>query len=420
MSKILLAKQRVFDVFSRSSNLSKKEEALPKVALLSNNKMKLFASSLGHVSLWDGLLPIFSSSFEKKTLERGLRAVVKTENGIFSPMPLVPIPKGFRGEYSFSHTVSDVTYTADFSGKGKSFSVSAVFSLSPISSLLQIFTTVKGNIGEALAALSFSPVLKKESSKDSWLFFDRYDSAGRYLIRERHDKNARCEALYFGISRGADRFLSLTAEGKDISKRVRCVFPVTESACVSLAVAKEEEELFYLLQKENDIFLARRSWESLAKMQISFSGFGEKAARSEEKLLCALIFGTHRFSLEKQRSLQGVLSGVLGGLSQANPTVAFSIVSFDERTKECLIQMIALFRYLCIRGFSFDLVFLCENEDVRAETAHFFEENGYDFFVFYAGGIFLLERGAVGERVYRALRETAVSVQSSKEDIFFE
>ena len=39
------------------------------VAMISNHKMRAVCSSLGHISLYDGLLPVITSDFDKKIKE---------------------------------------------------------------------------------------------------------------------------------------------------------------------------------------------------------------------------------------------------------------------------------------------------------------------------------------------------------------
>ena len=128
------------------------------VAMISNHKMRAVCSFLGHISLYDGLLPVITSDFDKKIKEGEWMLTALTPFGTFSPFSIFCVPRGFRGRYEFEKTETEVRYAAHFFGKGRSFSLSVRLLLAPASSLFIAECEVSGDVTVADFSLSFSPL----------------------------------------------------------------------------------------------------------------------------------------------------------------------------------------------------------------------------------------------------------------------
>ena len=364
------------------------------VAMISNHKMRAVCSSLGHVSLYDGLLPVITSDFDKKIKEGEWMLTALTPLGIFSPFPIYGTQKGFRGRYEFEKKETEIRYTANFSGKGKYFSLTARFFLSPVDSLFITKCDISGDVTEADFSLSFSPSLVK-TPRAAYCFFDCRDEKERFFFRERRARNGAGTPLYFGscahgvgtlpIRFGAARNgVCIRREG-------------ARHASFSMGIARDIDDLKALLsQEDGDIFVFSK-WQSVLSVRDAVSEY-HGCTVTEEMLLSRIMMGKKRFHRDSLYRLDIPVEG---------PLVLGEAYAADGKTLVLLREWVSLYLYMAIRGVPFTLLILCRYRDVREKIFSALCEMRGESLAFYAGGIFVRDASSFDARMLGEIRARA-------------
>lgn len=364
------------------------------VAMLSNHKMRAVCSSLGHVSLYDGLLPVITSDFDKKIKEGEWMLTALTPLGTFSPFSVFGVPRGFRCRYEFEKTETEVRYAAHFSGKGRSFSLFVRLFLAPASSLFIAECEASGDVTVADFSLSFSPRLMK-TPRGAFCFFDCRDEKERFFFRERRVRNGVGEPLYFGIcahGAGAIPIRFGAARERACVRREGA-----KKASFAIGLAHDIDDLKALLLLENGDLFAFSRWQGVLAGRDAVSEY-RGCMVTEEMLLL-------RFMMGKKRHCHD--GGVLGGLPMEGPLVLCEVYTVDEKTLSVLREWISLYIYMTIRGASFTLLILCWRAEAREKLSLALRDMGCETLSFYAGGIFVKEASSFQERKLSAIRARA-------------
>ena len=364
------------------------------VAMISNHKMRAVCSSLGHVSLYDGLLPVITSDFDKKIKEGEWLLTALTPLGTFSPFSIFGAPRGFRGRYEFEKMETEVRYAAHFSGKGKAFSLSARLLLAPASSLFIAECEVSGDVSEAAFSLSFSPRLMK-TPRGAFCFFDCRDEKERFFFRERRAKNGAGEPLYFGACAHGVGVLPIrfgaAREGACIRREG------AKKASFAIGIARDIDDLKALLLWENDELFDFSRWQGVLAGRDAVSEY-RGCTITEEKLLPRIMMGKRRHHRDAE---------YLWGVPMEEALVLGEVHAVDEKTLVFLREWISLYIYMTIRGAPFTLLILCWHAEAREKLIFALRDMGCEALSFYAGGIFVKEAPSFHEKMIDALRARA-------------
>ena len=74
----------------------------PDMAMVTNHKTKIFASSSGHIAVENGESVIVRSAYDLYSLGDGLRIYVSIDGTVFPTVPLMREAEGFSSQFSFT------------------------------------------------------------------------------------------------------------------------------------------------------------------------------------------------------------------------------------------------------------------------------------------------------------------------------
>lgn len=420
----------------------------PEIALLSNNKTKVIASSSGHVELADGSDLICTSDFDRYSLGGGLRVYAVIDGETFSAVPLSVEPEGFHAEFSYKIRSDSVEYSSQHTAGKRKYDFSVRFSVYPDREVYEISCRIGGNFRRAHAFLYFQPIADKRNHFEAHKSFSNlfiesdYDSDEEVLLFCRRPRNDKKAAKLIGVAAVPaaggdffdtmrDRILPLAASEKDYAalasgtrrnSKGAVIVPACavksgpispRRGCASFYIgySTEEDELLYVLSKCRMTETAgemRYAMGDILNLQYSSAGLRRTASALERFVLRGMYFGMSRADtadasidfIDKNSFWRYSISG-------ENNIVLAILNSDNEEQRGRLFDLIRLFKYMCIRGVRYDFVILyTENDHYHTPCRHTIESMirraGCENFVSWTGGIYLIaadtltaaERGA--------------------------
>lgn len=382
-----------------------RESLTPHAVMLSNNKMRAVFSSLGHLALYDGLLPVVLSDFCLRTKDTGLCVTAETVHGVFSPFSVCDVPRGFRARYEFEKTEMQVRYTAHFTGKRTCFSLTVRFYLAPRESLFSVECSISGDIKTAVFSLSFSPVLKK-TPRSAYRFYDSADEKERFFFRERIAEKGKGEPFYFGaLVRGMGEMPIRFGTARE---RTRLRTERVSDGIFSLGVSRDIDDLLALLRRGRQGFSSYFGWEAILALQAAVSGFAGGAV-TEEMLLTRMTLGQGRLAGTKSASARFDRALLRTVVPSEGPLILGIVTSADDKAIFRLRELSSLFLYMCIRGVPFGFLLLCRGDAVRRQIASALDEMGCAAFSFYAGGLYAVDTESLDPETLAAVKRCSVA-----------
>ena len=410
----------------------------PEMALLSNNKTKIFLSSSGHMEIVNGRELFCLSDFDRFSLKGGLQIYVNVDGTVFPTVLLGNEPSGYEGTFSFYPFGDKAEYRSRHTNGTHSYEIRLTVSVFPDAEITEFCCAVSGEYGEAFAVLYFEPImtdrrsyLSHKSFSDLFLESEYHDEEGVLLYRRRprSDKKA---AKYLGASvfpnRESDHFetmrdrcFPLFPNGHDYSALAQSErhFSDFEGAVILpacalrsdtvrkgrisflLGSAADADDLLYLLSRERLHGTHKRRKQAmgaLLHLQYSSAGLASDISALEQYLLRRMTFSSP-ISFQAEAAIDKN-SFWRFGISGENKLVTAELHSGDEDELSRLYELFRLFKYLCIRGLRYDFIVFYRERDAYAMTERqkitdLIRAAGCENFVSFACGIYPLESTAL-------------------------
>ena len=432
------AEEALFSHPAQTSNLLDLQ-----TALLSNNKTKIFCSSLGHIECINGREALFVSDFGRYSLGSGFRMYVNIDGTVFPTVPLGEVPSGFTSEFSFLPDSDIVEYHSKYRAKesGAAYELRLRISVFPDAELSEISCRVSGSYKSFFAVLYFEPILTEKRAylahkSFSDLFLEsEYVEDEDALLFKRRLRDDRTDTKYFGVTVAQEGCFSFECmrdacfpllptekDYADLAKTDR-VFSDSRGALVLPACAvrsapvgfgkqisfymgesRDADDLLYQMQKcrsKGERKQRERRMGALLHLQYTSAGLRAPASAFERFLVGNMIFGTESgkipagFALDRRDLWKYSVSG-------DNPIVLATFRDGGEEELDRLYTLIGLFKYLCIRGVRYDFVILFSEENAYAQTVrkrihHLIGRSGCENFISWYCGIYPLDRNTMTE-----------------------
>ena len=412
-------------------------------ALLSNNKTKIFFSSVGHMECLSGREAIFVSDFGRYSLGAGFRMYVNIDGTVFPTVPLGEAPCGFSSEFSFLPESDIVEYRSRHRSKdgGVAYDIRLRISVFPDAEFSEISCKVSGNYKSFFAVLYFEPILTEKRAylahkSFSDLFLEsEYVEDEDVLLFKRRSRDDRTDTKYFGVTvvqEGRFSFecmrdacfplMPTEKDYADLAKTDR-IFSDSRGALILPACAvrsaavgfgkqisfymgesRDADDLLYQMQKcrfKGDRKQRARRTGALLHLQYTSAGLRAPAAAFERFLIGNMIF-----DLKTEKNPPGFVPDRNDlwkySVSGDNPIVLAKFCDGGEEEFDRLYTLIGLFKYLCIRGVRYDFVIFFSEENAYAQTVrkkilHLIRRSGCENFISWYCGIYPLERNAMSE-----------------------
>lgn len=385
--------------FQEDKNISDEgcDILLPESAMLSNNKLRVMASSSGHIALYDGNDVIFASDFERFSLGRGLRFYIVADGEILPLVPLEKYSSKTASSFEFISERGKICYRAEHTVNRKKAVTELNIRLSGEREMAEFSVGIHGDFRSAYAFVYGEPIMSEEraflSHKSfSNLFLEsRYEADEEILIFSRRSKIRGTAENYLGIkafpeiSGGAfdtkrDRILPLLYGTQEISRLAKKVLSRSSGAMIipslamrtaaastksefgfALVCAETEDEVKYLLSGGKKFF-SGKMFSRIEQLQRGAAKIGPQALKTEKALLNYFLFG----SFGKKNALRICGSRDIfwkRGISGENKMLILRFKEYDKVEFSRLWLYLSVFRYMCIKGYRFDLLIFYKEKD---------------------------------------------------------
>ena len=366
----------------------------PDVAMLSNNKLRLIASSSGHVAVYNGENALFLSEFERFSLGGGLRFYLWADGAVYPLVPMGARQEDAKSTFSFEYGDEKIVYSSRHERGESALAASLVLRVSPDREMFFAELRVSGEYKNAHFFVYGEPILQSEKSflshkSFSALFMESKYSAGEEsLLFARRTKLGTEEKSFLGVRAyppvygGAydtkrDKILPLVYGESELAKLASAVMQKSEGAMIvpalamqtyrtgakgfcsfCFAAAKSEEEALFLLCEKG---ASHGGFANVCKLQYGASGLSQKHAFLKSRLLRSFFFGAGRAVSARARYARDIFWR--HGISGENHAVAAVFQSDAEGAEASLCLLIRIFKYMCICGERFDLIVIYDESD---------------------------------------------------------
>lgn len=429
----------------------------PSVAMVSNNKTRIVASSSGHIAVYNGENVIFYSGFEKFSLDSGLCFYLVADSGVYALVPLGHTCNNVESTFDFKYTEESISYISHH--KNGNAEIEAILTLSVFGDreMLSAECKIKGDFKKACLFVYGEPVM--DAGKNflahksfSGLFMESdYAEDEDILIFKRRSKNGAETKNFFGI-KGYPAFyggafdtvrsavLPLAYGDEEISELSCKSFSNTHGAMLApmlsmktynigsrgtcgfvFAFAPSEENVLYMLSEKN-AFSSKRFAE-LSSLRYGVSGMGQKAAMLKNYLLRSFVFPCIHNGEEMIRYGRDIFWKC--GISGESPIAIAGFKGVGDEETDTLNSLIGVFKYMCICGERFDLVIVYNESDLYRNTQRntiekYIEIQGARNFLGRDNGIHLLCENEFSKdelAVFKNLCEAKIELSDNINDI---
>lgn len=373
----------------------------PDVAMLSNNKMRIIASSSGHIAVYNGDDVLFRSEFDRFSLGEGLRIYAVADGNILPLVPLAQRYKNMISKFDFYYDDNKISYFSHHEKNGKKIDVELKIMLFADREMFSLSCAISGDVGASYTFIYGEPIIESEKAFLAHKSFanlflqSKYAADEETLIFERRRENGGTAQNYLGIraypdvTGGAfdtkrDKILPLMYEEKDIAILSKKIFAKTSGAMIIPALAMRtaradkkgrssfvfacagcEDDVRYLLA-ENEKIRSGRHISEISKLQYGAAQISRRTAKIENFILRSLYFRSRG-----QTDIRAQVPKDLfwkHGISGENRIVLAVMKSADEKEMQSLAAIVGIFKYMCIRGARFDLLIVYPETDLYNMT----------------------------------------------------
>lgn len=405
----------------------------PDMAMVTNHKTKIFASSSGHIAVENGESVIVRSAYDLYSLGDGLRIYVSIDGTVFPTVPLMREAEGFSSQFSFTPRADVIAYHSRHTNGKRAYDITLTLSVLPDRELCEMTCDIRGGLHTAHALLCFAPVMTRKREDRKPLLSSEYhvdEGALLFSLRSQNGKpfadmlgvkafpapsahffetekgdvlrpcetesdyRALAEMEAFSDSQGEPTFPVCVMKSADIgAKRGKITFLV--------GMASDADDLLYELSggKRDSRRTRRMKTGDLLSLQYRAAGLSRSVASLEHFVLRSFSFGqirphTENFkTIDKKALLRYSISG-------ENPIVLAKGFSSHTETHLRLRELIGLFKYMCIRGVRYDFVILYQETDEKNQTERervmrYIRRSGCEDFVSFSCGIFLVDEATL-------------------------
>ncbi len=405
--------------------------AFPDMAMLSNNKTRLLASSSGHIAVYNGENVLFGSDFDRFSLGGGLCFYLVADGVSYPLVPLGARADGVESIFAFEYNDEKISYISEHrSGEA---SISAVLTLRVFGDreMFSAECRADGALKSAELFVYGEPILSGEKSfaahkSFSGLFEEsKYAADENVLIFKRREKTGGESKNFLGVyayppvygaapptKRG--EILPLMYGQKEIAALAGRAYTGAQGAMIvpalamrtyrvsartscgfTFAAASGEEEALFLLSEHSE-YLPKR-FSQVAAVQRNAAGIGRKTEKLKNYLLREFYFRV------------GAGGGIYThagrdffwrhGISGENHMVLARMQGVKEEEMHALSILVRLFKYMCICGERFDFIVLYNETDLyrnsqRSAIEACAEREGCGTFIGRDGGIHILSESA--------------------------
>ncbi len=406
----------------------------PEMAMLSNNKTKLFASSSGHIAAESGELSLFSSDFDLYSLGRGFRVYVMIDGVVLPTVPLMAETDGFSSRFSFHPYADRMEYRSHHTDGVHRYDILLRLSVLPDREQCEIVCEIEGVFSEAHVLWYSEPTLMRKQDALPVHMESVFYSQEQVLLYALRGQKERSKPIFFGIS-GAplplEHFFESEKEGlfppipneydyaslmakasfSDYTGELFfpvCVMksaPITSKmprAMLTFAVCDDADDLLYMLSgKKEGIKEKDSKIRELLSLQVHAAGDFDLLLSLERFLLRSMIFGQIRPRIENSEIVdKDILSRF--SLSGKNPIVYAVGFSSNEERLACFRELLGVFKYMCIRGLRYDFVILYRTKDMAILQAEVCQA-GLEGFLSLSCGLFLIDADTLSGKEQIAL-----------------
>ncbi len=359
----------------------------PDMAMLSNNKTKLFLSSSGHIALENGRTRLLASDFDLYSVRRGMRISVCIDGVMLPTAKLMREAEGISSRFLYESDAYSVSYRAFHTNGGRTWETCVRFAVCADQEGCTASVFVKGDFARAYAVLTCEPL----PFENETLHAAFHAEEGVLMLAKKE--------RFFGIaaypSAGAGCFEETSGcvtlkSGEILPKKGKILF--------RFGMSEDAEDLLYELAGEDR---TRRHLHigALLALQYRAAGLFSSPLAAEHAILRALFFGEIRPRLEGTRHLSREAFSRFEG-SWDEPIVLADGFSDKAEPRRNLRELLGVFQYMSVRGVRFALVVFYRGKEQEAAVFEEIKRAGAEPFLSVSFGIFPVDCDAldVGER----------------------
>ena len=437
----------------------------PNVAMLSNNKTRIIASSAGQIAFYDGADLVVSSPFERLSLGGGMQFCALADGVTLSVVPLGYTSDGVRSKFDFEYDFEKVIYRSFHEKDGKKIKFDVVIKLYENEETAEISYKLSGDVESARMLIYFEPVIDDAAAfgahkSFSNLFIEsKYYPDERALVFARRPRSDGKPFKYLGVfsdppmaptdfDTRRENALPLMYENRDISalmcssgegKTGADIVPMcairtdgvggkTRRATFRISYSQNCDDLLYMISS------SKRELRGgiIRELQRAASGADETVYALESELLSKIVFSPTPKKYSSEALLRALSKKPIyrnglwrHGISGDMNIVCAVLTDCNDLQLTRLNLLLRLFKYCCIRGLRFDLVILYSETDAYSEpiknSIHDqIKSAGLSSFIGCDGGIFALDgdKCSDGERFVLTECSAKCFDLSAKGDIF--
>lgn len=406
----------------------------PDMAMISNNKTRILASSSGHMAIYNGEKVLFRSDFERFSLGGGLQIYAVADGETLPLVPLAQRNKLFSSRFSFKYNEYKISYISEHEKDGKTISAELHLRVFSDREMVAFWCKLSGNVKSAHTFIYGEPIMDEEKSFISHKSFanlfleSRYAAEEETLVFSRRSKHGGESKNFFGIKAYPDvkggsfdtkrdeilpllyderDIMSLASKGGSQNTLGAMIIPALamhsaemdkKGICAFvIACSQNEDDTRYMLSDlGRHLAVLRKS--DVAHLQYGASGISPKTAMIENYILRSFYFGSKSDGLPYPKATKDILWK--HGISGEDRLLLVSMKKADESELDALKLCIGVYKYMCIRGQRFDLVVMYSESDLynlsnRKKIEQCIAEKGCRNFIGRENGIFLISDNAV-------------------------
>ncbi len=421
----------------------------PTVTLLSNGKTALWASSLGHITLYSGRIAESFPCRDRYSFKHTFFVFVKIRGEVFSATPAGDVSRS--GEYEFQYDRTKIMYISRHSASFGQVTVVLTVALSPNGEYTAFNCRIRSSEKTAAVELSFLPVMDTAEAFEVHPAFSglgisaSYDAEERVLVYSRRASDGRGKGYSLAVKSSVpfrfdtrrsgvlppgysvnDVYENAFSEcrcdtGAAVNPYCRIVtndFPLRNKGInFVLGRAGEKEDAVYGVSSVCDdpdvCQVFAREMRRLTKLRSEVAGLPEMPSRYEAILIRNIYFGISAGARRAELSANdrfSINSLWRLGISGDFPIVIAELDSPDDaEQKKRLASVIATFGIMCVQGVRYDLIILYDEKDgyykpvekLIKETA---KGKGCEYFLGASCGIHPIEKRRISREEYSALR----------------